>query len=243
MVVFFFTRDEEYYDAADVLTSEQEINGNMRFLTHKFNTNLSYDFEDGSVLRLNGLYEPGSFYGTETWVRTGDALAPTFRDVDNDFDDWEIGGDYTRDVGFLGQLKALFVINQRKENGIFDRFRGSGNDRFQNLAQVSSGDDKEKIVRASFTKNITPEQSLEVGGEAAINTSDRTFLQNSRSTAADEFTITSDDGVEIKENRYEVFAHHTYNISSALVLQSSLTTEFSKIVADNFLPNGENRSS
>ena len=44
--------------------------------------------------------------------------------------------------------------------------------------------------------------------------------------------------MEIQENRYEVFAIHSYNVTPEIVLQSSLTTEFSNIVADNIFVDG-----
>ncbi len=43
------------------------------------------------------------------------------------------------------------------------------------------------------------------------------------------YNITVNDDVAVKENRYEIFANHTYNVSSKMVLQSSLIGEFSKI--------------
>ncbi|MBT6033726.1 MAG: TonB-dependent receptor, partial [Kordiimonadaceae bacterium] len=95
-----------------------------------------------------------------------------------------------------------------------------------------------KIFRASLTKNITEKQIIEFGGEAAINTFDKTFSKLERDFMIDPFVLDSSDNVEIKENRYEIFANHSYNISNNMVLQSSLTTEFSKIVADNIFDDG-----
>lgn len=80
--------------------------------------------------------------------------------------------------------------------------------------------------------------TLEVGGEAAINTFDKMFDSLDRDLATDPFLVEAEDNVEIQENRYEIFAHHTYNFSQTLVLQSSITTELSKIVADNIFPDG-----
>ncbi|MDG1708432.1 MAG: TonB-dependent receptor, partial [Emcibacteraceae bacterium] len=95
----------------------------------------------------------------------------------------------------------------------------------------------EKIFRTSLTRNITTKQNLEVGAEAAINTFNKAFVDNRRDLAGDPLALRSSDNVEIKENRYEIFANHTYNIASNLVLQSSLTTEFSKIIADSITTN------
>lgn len=235
---FFFTRDEEFFDANDSQTGSRFVDGNLRFLMYKFNTNLGYTFEDGSELRLNGLYEPGRIFGEELRERSNDPLRPTFLDEDNDTDNWEVGGDYSVDLGFLGQLKALFVINQNKKNGGVNSFRGSGSLLFENNREISTEDDREKIFRASLTERLTDKQSLEFGGEVAINTSKRSFTRSDRTAAGNPFVASNEDNVDIKENRYDLFAHHTYNISQRLVLQSSLTTEFSNIVADNIFPNG-----
>lgn len=235
---FFFTRDEQFFDANDTQTGDRFIDGNSRFLNYKFNTNLSYAFEGGAELRLNGLYEPGRSFGEELRESSNDPLNPAFWDVDNDIDNWEVGGDYSIDLGFLGQLKALFVINQNKQDGGVNRFRGNAATLFENNREISTEDDREKIFRASLTEKITEKQSLEFGSEVAINTSKRLFINSDRAAGTDPFIVNNEDNVDIKENRYDIFAHHTYNISPKLVLQSSLTTEFSKIVADNIFPNG-----
>lgn len=235
---FFFTRDEQFYDANDNQTGDRFVDGNSRFVNYKFNTNLSYAFEGGAELRLNGLYEPGRSFGEELRESSSDPLSPALWDVDSDVDNWEVGGDYSVDLGFLGQLKALFVVNQNKRDGGVNRFRGAAATLFENNREVSTKDDREKIFRASLTEKITDKQSLEFGGEVAINTSKRFFINSDRSAGSDPFIVNNEDNVDIKENRYDIFAHHTYNISSRLVLQSSLTTEFSKIVADNIFPNG-----
>jgi hypothetical protein len=45
---------------------------------HTVNTNLGYEFDDGSRLRLNGLYEPSGVNGEETRDKSTDALRPIF---------------------------------------------------------------------------------------------------------------------------------------------------------------------
>jgi outer membrane receptor for ferrienterochelin and colicins len=235
---FFFTSEEEFYDKNDVKFADQSIDGGFGREGYKFNTNLGYQFEDESKLRLNGLYEPSSNGGQEIRSITTNILNPVLWDTDRQFDKWEIGGDYTRNVGVLGDLKTLFVINRNKEDGVVHRSKGSGSEKFEYVTERTNENKSEKIFRGSLTKNITVNQSLEIGGEAALNTFEKTFNRSERDTAVEAFAIVNSDNVEIKENRYEVFANHSYNISPKIVLQSSLTTEFSKIIADNIFPNG-----
>ncbi|MDG1857855.1 MAG: TonB-dependent receptor, partial [Emcibacteraceae bacterium] len=68
---------------------------------------------------------------------------------------------------------------------------------------------------------------IELGGEAALNNFDKAFSNEGYET--DAYVVNVNDDVAVKENRYEIFANHTYNMSPKMVLQSSLTGEFSKI--------------
>ncbi len=230
---FFFDREEEFFDGAGDKTADQFIDGNFRWQSWAFTSNLTYNFADGGVLRLNGLYEPSDRGGVDVRDKTSDTLRPEIWDNDGKGDEWEIGGDYTRSLGSIGDFKALFVINAEDETWQTNRSRGTGVDEFIYNDEASTEYAREKIGRASVTTPIFGNQSLEWGGEVAINTAGGSFLNLERDAAVDPFDTTSDDVVDIKENRYEVFANHTYNASSSLVIQTSLTTEFSKIIADN----------
>jgi len=228
-----FTRDEQFFNGSGVKTADQLIDGGFGFKGWVFNTNLGYTFADGGVLRINGLYEPGDYDGADIRDKTSDALRPDTWNYNGDWEKWEVGGDYTRSLGSLGQFKALFVLNGGGEDNATNRLSGSGAKQFQYNTETITRYTNEKILRASITTPIASDQSLEWGGEVAINKEGGAFLNIERDADADPFLTTIDDHVDIKENRYEIFAHHTYNISSNMVVQSSLTTEFSKIIADN----------
>jgi outer membrane receptor for ferrienterochelin and colicins len=243
---FFYNAHETFFDAAGTQTAIQDIAGDFGRDGYKFNTNLAYAFNDGSRLRINGLYEPSGNDGQEVRSKTTNTIDPITYITDRDMGKWEVGGDYSRDLGVLGNLKTLFVINRNTEDGDVNRFKGSGAAQFDYVRDVTTVNRTEKIFRASITKGIAEGQSLELGGEAAINTFDKSFINNKRqnaldnsitAVATDPFVIGNNDNVEIKENRYEIFANHSFNISSKMVLQSSLTTEFSKIIADNIFVN------
>ena len=237
----FFDRTDTFFDNTDTETGQRKIDSEFNFRGFKFNTNLTYNFESGAVLRLNGLYEPRTMKGEEIRIETGDDPEDILWLTDEDTDKWELGGDYSHNLGRLGQFKALFVVNQDKEDRVVERSVGSpGIAQFQNIGEIETEKKTEKIFRASLTEKITDAQSIEFGGEAAINTFDSRFDRSERDVATDPllFEINRSDNVEIQENRYELFANHTYNFSSALVLQSSLITEFSNIIADNILPDG-----
>ncbi|MBT6330178.1 MAG: TonB-dependent receptor plug domain-containing protein, partial [Kordiimonadaceae bacterium] len=228
--------NEIFYDGNDVQTGTQANDHMFKFKGYKLTSNLTYGFENGDELRLNGLFEPNTFRNHETRIETGDDPDSVIWDRDQDNGKWEVGGDYTINLGFLGKFKTLFVVNENSEDIEVTRVRDFFDPAFTYTNEFTDSKRSEKIFRSSTTINIFGGQSIEVGGEAAINTFDKTFQSYSRSVAADPLDLNTSDNVDIQENRYEVFAIHSYNISSKMVLQSSLTTEFSKIVADNILP-------
>lgn len=235
---FHFDRDEIYLDDEGTQTGTLFVQGMYPRPSTAFTTNLTYNFGDGSVLRLNGLLEPRSENGEEIRIQEGEGAfyRNTFKDADGS--KWEVGGDYERSVGWFGRLKALFVVNRDEQDELEERFDApDATFRYQSLEKII--DRSEKILRASFTKSIFSGQTLEVGGEGAFNTYDQKFDQFNYSDANTISDVLANDEVEISENRYEVFAIHNYTINSKITLQSSLTTEFSKISADTILPNGD----
>jgi outer membrane receptor for ferrienterochelin and colicins len=234
----YFDRDELIYDAANQLTGDKEVRVERQNKGYVFNSNLAYNFSDSSQLRLNGFFEPTNAENQEIHIETGMAADHTIWDRTDDNDKWEIGGDYTHDFIGLGRFKALFVLNNSKEDRFIDRHREIDPAGYQYATELTNLDKSEKIFRGSMTYSLGQKQSLEWGGEAAINNFDKTFNDYRAASAADALVLSTSDDVRIKENRYEVFANHTYNIAPTLVLQSSLTTEFSKIIADNYFANG-----
>ena len=235
----FFTRTEDFFDAADVNTGRRLVDTEFHQRGWEFNNNLTYNFEDGGVLRLNGLYETEKTKNDEDRIDTGNGPKNVLWARDRKENQWEVGGDYTKSFDGIGNFKFLFVINKDNTDEFIDRFQDANlADPFLKTIEAELETKKEKIFRASLTRDIFEEQSLEVGGEAAINTFDKSFKSEDFDTVLDEFVLEADDDVKIKENRYEIFAHHTYNVTDVFVVQTSLTTEFSKIVADNFFPDG-----
>jgi outer membrane receptor for ferrienterochelin and colicins len=235
---YFYNRDEQAFNSSDVKTSDQNVLAGYTWASYKFNAGLGIGFQDGGQLSLTGLYEPGTNGGYEIRNKSINALNPVARDVEGRSDKWEVGGDYTRALGSIGRLKALFVLNSETSSEDVINTTGNGNSFFEHSNEAENGSKSEKILRLGITKNFNSTHSLEFGGEIAINTFNKAFESRERDMSADPLLLINSDDVKIKENRYELFANHTYNISSALVLQSSLTTEFSKIVADNVFASG-----
>lgn len=234
---FHFDRDEIYTNADGERTGSLFVEGDFVRPSTAFTTNLTYAFEENGTLRLNGLYEPRSNDGLELRIEEGDGAFYRRTPRESSGTRWEVGGDYERQLGFLGQLKTLFVANRDKQDEFDERFSApDATFNSQSLTEITNR--SEKILRTSLTKPIFGNQTLELGGEGAFNTFDQKFDQI---TFSDEDTISSidaQDEVEIGENRYEVFGIHNYNFSNEISLQSSLITEFSTITADTIIPTG-----
>jgi len=234
----FFTRNEQFISPAGLKTDDRVVDAAFHQRGWKLNSNLVYNFDDGAVLRLNGLFETEDQNNDDSRIRIGASPSNILWDTAKDESEWEFGGDYTRNLGGLGNFKALFVVNRSKENELIDRSKDLDTTPFIETIEKENEIKTEKILRVSVTNNFASDMTIEVGGEAAINTFDKMFNREDRDNSTDPFLTEAEDNVEIQENRYEIFAHHTYNISQAVILQSSLTTEFSKIVADNIFPDG-----
>lgn len=234
--------DETFFDGNDILTGSQNIEHEFGFRAWSMTTALGYDFEDGAELRINGLYEPNQFFFHEERVELGDDPDNLIWDRDTDNGRWEVGGDYSRNLGFLGRSKTLFVVNQNTEDTEVFRQRALTDPTYTYREEYTDTARSEKILRSSITPTIAMGQTVEIGGEVAINTFDKIFSSLDRDLATDPLELKTIDNVEIQENRYEIFAIHSYNITPKFVVQSSITTEFSNIVADNiFIDNTVDR--
>jgi len=198
-----------------------EANGSNDIYT----SNLGYEFENGTNLRLNALYSDNENIEDrledQFLIGSGDAHVPFAVEDGNfrfDSKEFEIGGDLDFKVGEIGQLKTLFVVNRTKNRDqiIQDSIVADTTSRlFSNFADFDEG---ETIVRTSMTSNFG-RHTLEYGAEAAFNTLDKTFAFN-------------DDPLEnaiVDEDRYEVFVTHSISLSNNISLQSALTGEFSTI--------------
>lgn len=235
---FHFDRDELYDNAEGERTGNLFVQGKFARPSTAFTTNLTYDMSEKGTFRLNGLYEPRDDNGNE--IRIEEGLGAFYRSTDRQADGfrWEVGGDYEVNLDKIGLVKTLFVVNKDKQDELEERFNApDATFNHQSLGKII--DRSEKIIRSSITRPFFGSQSMEIGAEGAFNTYDQKFDQLAYSDADTISSVIAADEVEISENRYEVFAIHNYTFNNKLTLQSSITTEFSKITADSNLPNGD----
>lgn len=195
---------------------------------HIFTGTLAYEFENGALLRLNGLYSDNEKtedkLEDQFLVGAGANLIPNaIEDGDFSFDsqEFEIGGDLEFEVGNIGRLKTLFVANRTENNDriIQDSIANSMTTRL--FSSIADYDEGETIVRSAMTSSFG-RHTLEYGAEAAFNTLDRTFAFNNDPL----------ENAIVEEDRYVLFVTHSILLSDKLSLQTALTHESSTIFQD-----------
>ena len=195
---------------------------------HIVTGNVGYEFQNGAVLQLNGLYSDNErvedrledqFFIGSRGVRIANSIEEgEFSYLNQEV---EIGGDLEFDVANLGRLKTMFVVNRREnDDEIFqDIIANSIASRL--FSSVADYDEGETVVRSAMT-SVMGRHTLEYGVEAAFNTLDRTFAFNSDPL----------QNAIVEEDRYEVFVTHSMQLTDKISLQSALTQEYSKIFQD-----------
>ena len=216
-------------DVLDPMRVSLEFRDLTRIRTDKDHTitgQLGYGFQNGVEVRLNGLYkdeqETDDRHEDQFLVGAGGGL--TFSAVEEAYfrfkkSQWEIGGDLEAKVGFLGDLKALFVLTRTSNDNDLTQDLIQNGVRSPIFSQIADFDEGESIFRATLTTRLARRHTLEYGGEAALNTLDTVFS----------FDGGPFESAVVEEDRYEVFATHNFAISDRLNFQSGVTGEFSTI--------------
>ena len=207
-----------------------------------FAANLTYNFDNGDQLHLNGAFEEEDF----TDLFKGRALVPdplvgpggmlvfdgnSRRIEAEDNTDWEIGGDYETRVGAALTLKLLGLyssadkaVKQRE-----DLRTGSAGEVEYDVVSLSDEPATEAIGRASLSWAINKAHELEFGSEMSVNTLDVDLdLQERIGGVLTDVDVFASD-VKIKETRNESFLIHSWTMSPKLSLESALFVEWSRL--------------
>jgi len=192
---------------------------------HIVTGNFAYTFQNGALLQLNALISDNAQrydrHEDQFLIGDGGALVPNaieVGDIANLNDEIEIGGDLEFNVGNIGRLKTLFVINQRENDDTIEQDTIANNITSRFFSSIADYDEEETIIRSSMT-SVIGAHTLEYGAEAAFNRLDRTWAFND-----DPFA-----NAIVEEDRYEAFITHSIQLNDRLSLQSALTEEYSKI--------------
>ncbi len=203
-------------------------------------TNLGYQFGASDIIHFNAQYEDNDTPQRNDraifdYQSTPTSLALESDDIDLDEDFWEIGGDYEHTLSNGNRWKSLFIINRKESDRLRNRFLVNPTDNTNNLSLSSFNRYQERILRSSYSMNLTSNQDLEFGLERAQTILDSTLklgVLTATGPVSEAFggltPITNSDAT-VEEIRYEAFAIHNWQINSRMSLESTLIFEESEI--------------
>lgn len=210
---------------------------------YNFNSNLSWEFNNGDRFALNLLYgesdPPSSLLRQITEFNASSFGVSYERErIPAEAYNWEVGGDYQRNLENGGIYKFLFIVNDKIGEITRERFDSLAFDGQENKNLFLDTDSgyQEKIVRTSYTWEVAKEQGLELGIEVAQTTQNSALLlglalggepsdKHGGLTAVNLPNALS----TVEEIRYEGFFVHNWRINSNMSLESSLVAEYSGI--------------
>lgn len=205
--------------------------------------NLTYNFENGDTLRLNGSAEPreadsNSDIAVTRYDMAGDSLLNATeikRGHQGWQNQWEIGGDYEGRIGDSTRLSVLFIHSYERDPN--DEYRNliTPSDLRELNRNITIPVDTESILRSSLAWPVAKGQTLEIGGEVARNVSRQTlrpFFDLNGGGRVQEVSIPTGNS-RVQELRGEAFANHTWQVTPKLSLNSSIIVEMSRI-SNNF---------
>lgn len=217
---------EDLMDASRNIQEIRTINREYLSTTNSITTNLQYTFDDGDVIRFNGLYRAASSdevnVEDQFALNSDIPLTEELQDISREDDIWEIGADYETDLGDIGSFKTIVVSTKRTNNDQIIQSAINNGEANRLFSFQENSDEIEQIIRSNLTTQIFNEQTLELGVEAAFN----------ELNALQSFNLGTFESSEIKEDRYELFATHSLNITDLLHFQTAIIRESSTIKQD-----------
>jgi hypothetical protein len=219
------------------------IDREKELTTYTLNSTFNFDLSDADRLTVNTLYSkadpPSKLTRRITNFNTGTPVDRFERENNPATEDnWEIGIDYEHRFANNARFKLLSIFNDVSKDTTRERFFSSSaqGQEVKNLFLENNSRTRERIVRSSYTTNLSGSQSLEVGIERA-----QTILDSSLKRGLNLPGITdiafgglvpvalpiADSTVE--EIRYESFVVHNWQINARSSLESSFLFEASEI--------------
>jgi len=203
-------------------------------------TNLGYQFGVSDIVHFNAQYEDSDTPQEDTraifdYQVTPIGLAHELDDIDLDSDFWEIGGDYEHTFSNGNRLKSLFIVNRKESDRLRNRFLVNPTDNTNNLFLGTFNRYQERIIRSSYSMDLTSNQDLEFGLERAETILDSTLklgvltATGPVSEAFGGLTPNANSDATVEEIRYEAFAIHNWQINDRMSLESTLIFEESEI--------------
>lgn len=218
---------------------------------YEVSMNLGYEINANSSARFNALYGVNDD-PTEVERQIADrkvtpnTLSVELEDIPSERNNWEIGGDYEYRTDNGNRIKALFIANQNNDDSTLERFDllddgTTDKTLFLDTAAVT----EERIVRGSYTMDVTDSQNVEFGVERAQTILDSNLalgLKDSSGTPSPEYgglvpQDVSNANSRVEEIRYEPFVIHNWVINPRMSLESTLLYEISEITQSGDVSN------
>ena len=211
---------------------------------HNFSTNLSYSLGPHRM-QLNALVSEGDHprpVRRDFVDFTGAGVVNSIQEeqVENEENNWEVGGDYEFNFDTGSRLAVLFVANNEIRNSVRERFEADPAEvgLSKNLFIDSRREISESIVQTNYNFSLSEGQSLRVGFERAdtqlnssllIGSSFGTEPLSESVGGLSPLSSISNSGTKVQEIRYEGFAFHNWTLSGRSSLESSIVYETSEI--------------
>jgi len=211
---------------------------------HNFSTNLSYSLGPHRM-QLNALVSEGDHprpVRRDFVDFTGAGVVNSIQEeqVENEENNWEVGGDYEFNFDNGSRLAVLFVANNEIRNSVRERFEADPAEvgLSKNLFIDSMREISEFIVQTNYNFSLSEGQSLRVGFERADTQLDSSLLIGSSfgtEPPSESFgglsplSSITNPGTKVQEIRYEGFAFHNWTLSDRSSLESSIVYETSEI--------------
>ena len=211
---------------------------------HNFSTNLSYSLGPHRM-QLNALVSEGDHprpVRRDFVDFTGAGVVNSIQEeqVENEENNWEVGGDYEFNFDNGSRLAVLFVANNEIRNSVRERFEADPAEvgLSKNLFIDSRREISESIVQTNYNFSLSEGQSLRVGFERAdtqlnssllIGSSFGTEPLSESVGGLSPLSSISNSGTKVQEIRYEGFAFHNWTLSGRSSLESSIVYETSEI--------------
>ena len=232
---------EEGTDTLTDVETDEVVEFRRKFNSyHDFNPYISgswaLEHAADKALRLNARWSPGQFDLFQDNRVTPAGGAPHDDSLIQDYDNsvFELGGDVTRPLAG-GAIKFVGLATRRKRNNFDEYILRNGlleDDAVQvgGFEQTQRAKRNETIGRLTWNRQNLAGFSVEVGGEAVLNTLDNTtelFVVNEDGTRTQiDLPV---DTAKVKEKRGEAFVTVGRNLNPALRVDAGLRYEFSHL--------------
>lgn len=203
-------------------------------------SNLGYQFGDNDTVHFNAQFNDRAAPSEDNRAIIDRLTTPATYEFEHDdtaqsSDFWEIGGDYEHIFANGGRWKTLFIVNEKEDDSLRERFEVDGDDLTKDLFLNNFNRYQERIARSSYAFSFGGNQGLEFGIERAqtiLDSSLQLGLNLSSGTPSAAFgglTPITDSNATVEEIRYESFLVHNWQLNSRMSLESTLIVETSEI--------------